>query len=69
MSGAGKEGQHGDGRALCSACHSWRGSCLTATTIYGEELCVCSRCMVERGQERNVWLMRKAMERGKARRL
>lgn len=35
MSGAGKEEQHGDGRALCSVCHSWRGSCLTATTAQG----------------------------------
>ena len=62
-------GQHGDGRALCSVCQNWRTGCITATTIYGEELCVCSRCMVERGNERNVWLMRKALERGKARRL
>ncbi len=62
-------GQHGAGeKHLCSVCNSWRGSCLTAVTIYGEELCVCSRCMVERGQERNVWLMRKALERGKTRR-
>lgn len=51
---------------LCSACHQWRGEGLRATTIYGESISVCSRCIIERSEEHNVFLIRKALERGKA---
>ena len=53
-------------RNLCSVCHQWRGQGLRATTIYGESISVCSRCLIERSEERNVFFIRKALERGKA---
>lgn len=60
-----KEDITGGERDFCGVCKTWRTGCRKAETIYGETVCVCSRCLIERGDERDVQLVRKAIEKAK----